>query len=948
MSIPLLATKLFIPPVRRELVPRPRLVERLNAGLQRKLTLISAPAGFGKTTLLAEWIATPIPSPSPVERGRGERVGVCWLSLDKGDNDPARFWAYFIAALQTIHKGLGATALAALQSTQPPASEALLTSLLNEIAAVPAPFALVLDDFHVITAPQVHEQIVFLLEHLPPPMHLIIASRADPPWPLARLRARGEISELRATDLRFTPEEAAAFLNTAMGLDLSPEDVTALEERTEGWIVGLQMAAISVQGRRQVAGSDVTTFIQAFTGSNRFVLDYLVEEVLAQQTPAIQEFLLQTSILEQMTASLCDAVLGQEVAEVGGGGETAPASLPLDSSAVLAYLERANLFVIPLDDERRWYRYHHLFADLLHNRLQQTQPDQVPILHRRASEWYDRNGLTVDAVSHALATGDVERVAHLVEENALTMIYHGQLATLVGWLQALPAPVMRSRPWLSIAQAWTLAYSGALEAAETALRDAEEALTPAPAGEADLAAGARRERIAGHAATIRGYRAMLTGDMARAAELTRQAMAHLPPDDLKTRGFAALILGVALGMSGDLEAGTRILSEAARTQAAGDRLLTTMILSDLAGLQYLQGQLHAAAATCQEALQLMNAHARRSGRQSPVVGFVYSRLSRVLCEWNDLKAAIRYAREAVKLGQQWGQKDSLAIAYSYLAQALRAAGNLGEALQASQQARQVAGDYSSSEEAQRAGLEMAIRLLQGDVATAARWAEERGLSVRDKLDLSRMAEYGTLASILIAQGQLDAAWILLERLLQVAEAAGAVSYEIGILVLQVKALQARGEAERALDTLERALRLAEPEGYVRVFINEGEAMGKLLRQAAERGIAPAYVGRLLAALAPESGQVPRPGRATLAEPLSERELEVLRLLTTGLSSTEMAQELIVSVNTVRSHVKSIYAKLNVHGRLAAVQRAKELGLLSAQYPNLAQISGQVASADVIK
>lgn len=935
MSTPLLTTKLFIPPVRRELVPRPRLVERLNAGLQRKLTLISAPAGFGKTTLLAQAIADFRFSIADLglRSGGDARIAnrqsqienpVAWLSLDKGDNDPARFWAYFIAALQTMHKGLGATALAALQSAQPPASEALLTSLINEIAATPAPFALVLDDFHVITAQPVHDQVVFLLDNLPPQMHLIIASRADPPWPLARLRARGEISELRATDLRFTPEEAAAFLNTTMGLDLSPADVTALEERTEGWIVGLQMAAISVQGRRQAAGSDVSTFIQAFAGSNRFVLDYLAEEVLAQQTPAIQEFLLQTSILEQMTDSLCAAVLeaGEQRLETAQLSAT-----ELPSQAILQYLEKANLFVVPLDDERRWYRYHHLFADLLQNQLKQTQPDQVPILHLRASEWYDRNGMIADAVSHALAAGDVERVAHLVEESALTMIYHGQLTTLVGWLQALPAPVLRSRPWLSIAQAWTLAYSGALDAAETSLRAAEEALTQPPAAETDLAEDARRERIAGHAAAIRGYRAMLTGDLPRAAELTRQALAHLPPDDLKTRAFAALVLGVALGLSGDLEAGTRILAEAARTQAAGDRLLTTMILSDLAALQHLQGQLHAAAATCQEALQLMNAHARRSGQQSPVVGFIYSRLSRVLYEWNDMKAATRYAREAVKLGQQWGQKDSLAIAYAYLAQALQAAGNLREALQASQQSRQVAGDYSPAEEAQRAGLEMSIRLIQGDVATAARWAEERGLSSGDKFDLSRMPEYSTLARILIAQGQLDEAWILLERLLQMAETAGAVTYEVGILVLQVKALQARGEVDRALATLERALRLAEPEGFVRAFANEGAPLAQLLRQAAGRGIVPAYVGRILAALAPESGQVQRPGQATLAEPLSERELEVLRLLTTGLSSTEIAQELIVSVNTARSHIKSIYAKLNVHGRLAAAQRAKELGLL---------------------
>jgi len=418
MAAPLLTTKLYIPPVRPECVSRPRLIERLNAGLDRKLTLVSAPAGFGKTTLLSEWVHS---------RGRSETCpSVAWVSLDKGDNDPARFWAYVIAALQTVQTEIGETALVALGSRQPPPVEAILNGLINEIAKVPGPFVLVLDDVHVITEQRVHEALTFLLDHLPPQMHVTVSSRADPPWPLARLRARGEMTELRASDLRFSDKEAAAFLNDVMRLDLSPEDIDALEARAEGWIVGLQMAALSMRGRKDVSG-----FIRAFTGTHRFILDYLVEEVLDQQSPAVQEFLLRTSILERLTGPLCDAVADRS-----------------DSRTVLAQLEQANLFLLPLDDERRWYRYHRLFADLLRSRLEQTHPDQVPTLHIQASEWYEGNGLIAEAVSHALAAGDMDQAVRLIEGNALTIINQGELsarASLGGLTRYFRTPKMRCR-----------------------------------------------------------------------------------------------------------------------------------------------------------------------------------------------------------------------------------------------------------------------------------------------------------------------------------------------------------------------------------------------------------------------------------------------------------------------------------------------------------------------
>ena len=432
MSTPILATKLYIPPPRPKVVLRPRLIERLNEGLDRKLTLISAPAGFGKTTLVSEWVA-------------GSERPAAWLSLDEGDNDPTRFLTYLVAALQTIAPDIGEGVLSVLQSPQPPPTESILTALLNEITAVPDDFVLVLDDYHVIDARPVDAALTFLLEHLPPQMHLVITTREDPQLPLARLRARGQLTELRAADLRFTPSEAAAFLNEVMGLNLSAEDIAALETRTEGWIAGLQLAALSMRGREDVPG-----FIRAFAGDNRYIVDYLVEEVLQRQPERVRSFLLQTSILDRLSGPLCDAVTGQE-----------------EGNALLEALERGNFFVVPLDDRRHWYRYHHLFADVLHAHLMAEQPDQVPTLHRRASEWYEQHGSAADAIRHALAAEDFERAADLVELAVPAMRRSRQEATLLGWLKALPDELIQCRPVLSVAYAGTLLQAASSRALRT-------------------------------------------------------------------------------------------------------------------------------------------------------------------------------------------------------------------------------------------------------------------------------------------------------------------------------------------------------------------------------------------------------------------------------------------------------------------------------------------------
>ncbi len=903
MSIPLLNTKLYIPPVRSEMVPRPRLIEQLNAGLQRKLTLISAPAGFGKTTLLSEWVAGS-EQPEP-------EVRFAWLSLDESDNDPTRFQSYSIAALQTIETNIAKGVLSALRSPQPPPAEDVLTVLINEITAISGRIILVLDDYHLIKAQPIHNALIFLLDHLPLQMHLVIATRADPPLPLSRLRGRGQLTELRTADLRFTPDEAAAFLNQVMSLGLAAEDVAALEARTEGWIVGLQMAALAMRGRDT---EHIARFVSAFAGSHRYILDYLTDEVLLQQPESVQTFLLQTAILDRLTSSLCNAVTGQS-----------------DGQTMLERLEAANLFTVPLDDERRWYRYHHLFANLLRRRLSKTQPDLLAALHLQASDWYEKNELIAGAVSHALAAEDIERAVRLVEGRALAMVFLGELTTLVGLLDALPSEVVSSRPWLCIAHAWALGFAGVLDAVESRLKSAETTLDTF--GDARRAGGsvlsmAKGRSIAGHIAAIRAYVAGMKGDMSCAAELAREALEQLPEEDLWVRGLSAGLLGTALRWSGDLEAAAQALARAIAITPASESHTAAEALYSLAAVQLAQGQLHKTVASCRDVLLLADEYLERGGRQSPIAASGCWLMSQVLREWNDLDGALRHARESIELCEQWGWPEGLARGYRRLARALQAVGDADGAHKAIQKARQAASGLSPWEDAHMAAHQARLWLAQGNLPPASYWVQESGLSADDELNYQYTCEYSVLTRVLIAQGRLDEASRLLARLLEITEAAGAMSYVIETLVLQALTLQAQGKDAEALTALERALSLAEPEGFVRIFVDEGAPVAALLRQAVVRGIAVEYVGRLLAAF-DEGAAEASSGSHTqqLIEPLSKRELEVLRLLTTRLSSTEMAEELYISVNTVRYHIKNIYSKLNVHRRADAVGRAKELKLL---------------------
>jgi LuxR family maltose regulon positive regulatory protein len=920
MTMPILATKLYVPSPRPKVVLRPRLVERLNEGLSagRKLTLISAPAGFGKTTLVSEWLSALTPSPSP--KGRGETgMRAAWLSLDDGDNDLTRFLTYLITALQTIAPHMGAGVLAALQSPQPPPTEAMLTALLNEMAAIPDHFVLVLDDYHVIDTEPVDQALTFLLEYLPPRMHLVIATREDPQLSLARYRARGQLIELRTADLRFTPAEAAEFLNQVMGLTLSAEDIAALETRTEGWIAGLQMAALSMQGRSDTAG-----FIKSFTGSHRFVLDYLVEEVLQRQPGAVRDFLLQTAILDRLSGPLCDAVTGRA-----------------DGRAMLDALERDNLFVIPLDDRRQWYRYHHLFADVLHAHLAEKQPHQVAGLHRRASEWYEQNSLRSDAIRHALVAQDFGRAADLIELACPIVEESSQTAaTWLGWAEALPDELVRARPVLSVGYAYALLGGGQMEAAEARLKDAERWLAPAdsaaerpeyPATEMVVVDKAQFRSLPATIAVARAYRAQALGDIPATVRYARQVLDLLPEGEHLRRGQAAALLGITYWANGDLEAADRTFADYnTKLRAAGNIIDTISTAFVLAEIRTALGRLREAIGTLEQTLHFV---VNQGGAVPPFTADLYRGLSELCRERGDLEAAARaLLRGEELLGEQVQLFDVRHRLYVAQARLKQSQGDLDVALDLLDEAEPLYIRTPLPDMRPIAAMKARIWVAQGRLDKAMSWARERGLSADDDLSIMREFEHITLARVLIARYRsardddaLDGAMRLLERLLKAAEEGGRLGSMIEILVLQALAHQARDALSPALVSLERALSLAESEGYVQLFVDEGPPLDRLLHEAVARGTAPDNARQMLAAFSPAGAEQAR--RPASIESLSERELEVLRHIAEGLTNQEIADRLYLSLYTVKAHARSIYDKLDAHSRTQAVARARDLGVL---------------------
>jgi LuxR family transcriptional regulator, maltose regulon positive regulatory protein len=956
MVTPILATKLYIPPPPAKVVVRPRLVERLNEELHRKLTLISAPAGFGKTTLVSEWVAS--------RKQREPLIRVAWLSLDEGDNDPTRFLTYLVTALQTIAPDSGTGLLSVLQSpnTPHPPTEAVLTTLLNEIIAISEHFVLVLDDYHLIDAKPIDDALTFLLEHLPPQMHLIITTREDPQLPMARLRARGQLCELRASDLRFTPSEAAEFLNQVMALNLTAEDVALLEDRTEGWITGLQLAALSVQGR-----ADVTGFIKSFAGDNRYIVDYLIEEVLERQPESVRRFLLQTSILERLNGHLCDAVTGQQE----GSGQ-----------ARLEALERGNFFVVPLDDRRQWYRYHHLFAEVLHaHLLAETagQPDQVSTLHRLASKWYGQHGSVADAIRHALAARDFERAADLVELAMPAMLSSRQDAMVLSWLRALPDQMVQMRPVLSADYAHVLLANGELDAVEARLRDAERWIdTPdipadmgARPGSQGLAAGmivADEEafrRLPGTIALARAGYTFALGDVAGIIKYALRVLDLVPVDDHFSRGAAAAFLGLASWLSGDLEAAHRSYADGmSQLQMAGrtsDAINGAIALADI---RVAQGHLHEAMRTYERGLQLVTAGfpaarvpaAKRQGAREQTANGEYALrgaadmyvgMSELLRERNELDAATQHLLKSKQLGELIGLPQNRYRWHVAMARIREAQGDLDSAVDLLGEAERLYMNGLAPNVRPIAALRARVWVAQGRLGEALDWTRERRLSVEDDLSYLREFEHITLARLLVARyksdhgdradGSLREVMGLLGRLLHAAEEGERTGSVIEILVLQALAHEAQGDISAALGALQQALTLAEPEGYVRLFVDEGMAMAILLEEAAKRWPAHRYVRRLLAAFgaARAAGQpagaedgmpVKQAVKQGSIEPLSERELEVLRLLRTELTGPEIARELVVSLHTVRTHTSNIYNKLGVDKRRAAVRRAEDLGL----------------------
>jgi len=904
MPAPILVTKLFIPATRPEIVSRQRLIERLNDGLSRKLTLISAPAGFGKTMLVTEWLNT-------IGDDDSSLIFIAWLSVDEGDSDPARFLEYLVAALDRV-EGLNCCnneLLNNLRSLKPFSAELVLTSLINALTTVSGRILFVLDDYHLIDSQAVNDALGYLLDNLPPQLHLIITTREDPLLPLSRLRARGQLTEFRAADLRFTLAEVTEFLNQMMGLGLSEEDMAVLEARTEGWIAGLQLAALSLQGV-----ADTQAFIQSFAGSNRFVIDYLIDEVLNRQPQELQDFLLQTAVLDRLSGPLCDAVRF--------GFDETPARSE-NSQPILELLDHSNLFIVPLDEERRWYRYHHLFADLLRLRLQQTQPNLIPNLHRRASLWYGQQGFRGEAIDHALHSADFERAIELIDADIEGNYEDVALVTLQRWLAAIPDKLITTHPQMLLLKAWNQFNSGQIETADQSLMDVAQLLETA-----DQLSNPMFATPSGRAVAIRAFIASLRGDPAGSAQYARQALDLLPATEQAWCSIVTITLGDACAAQGQMAAAQQIRAEALKlSQSAGNPFILLIANLNLAETLWQQGQIMTVLEICERQMQFATDH---DLAETPIIGWLLGLWGAALAELNQLEQALELTRKGAELAERGQDMFYLSYSYLYWVRVLFAAGDWSTAESLLQEMAHTDA-LAHWVTTQLSAWQIRIWLAEGKLAVATQWLNEISLSIDGELPFVHEAEYVAVARVLLAQGRLDSAADLLTRLQGVAEVGGRYLRVIELLLLRASAAHSNDDLPQALTLLKQALNLGESRNIIRTFVDEGSALARLLYSVVKQDIAPDYVQRILAAFpveAPQQSEAEPFQETEWLEPLTDRELEILQYVAEGLTNQEIGKRLYLSPNTVKTHLRNIFGKLDVNNRVRAVAKGRMLGIIS--------------------
>jgi LuxR family maltose regulon positive regulatory protein len=890
----LLSTKLFTPSIRPDHVSRPRLITQINTSLDKALILISAPAGYGKTTLVCSWL-------------HETNTLNTWISLDEGDNDPIHFLQYLLTALQKVVPTIQTEMLSALRG--PTSYASLLSTIINEISKCPTPFVLVLDDFHVLHAQPVLDFFSSLIEHAPSSMHVILISRTDPVMPLSHLRVRNELMEIRAGELHFTRDEIETFLSKVMALELSIDDITALQVRTEGWIAGIQLAALSMQDCE-----DIHAFVTAFAGSHHYIIDYLTEEVLKRLPEKTSTFLLRTSILSRMCGPLCDAIVEPDPNDQFNGQE------------ILEELERKNLFLVSLDDKRHWYRYHHLFTDVLNRYLENLHPHLPSKLHKRASQWFEQNGYIAEAIDHALMAGDQDQATKLIEQNGVFLLIRGEVMAVLKWISVVE-PYSQTHPWLYILKAWAYALSGDLDWVDGMLEKAGELIS-------SLEPSQELKIMQGSIASARAHQANLMGDTHKAADFARQAIDILPDVDLVSRSLRAVstsLLGDATSMTGDLDEAKRAYIESARIcQAAGDVHLTIVINSNLANILVEQGVLRQAARIYSETLSLAT---RPDGQKALIAGRLFVELSQVYYEWNQLENAYQYAQQSLTLCRQWGNMDLQAVGLAQLARLERVYSHSDEMQAAFQAAEQLVNGYDLAPRYSIWVMAVLARLLinQGNLERATHLIQKTGIDVNSSAGESEIPYllepmYLTLMRLFLAQRKYNHTLGLSQRLLHQAEAGNRIGRVVEILILQALAYHGKNDKEQALAVLNSAILLAQPDGYVRVFLDEGEPMVKLLFQSKAHQVGGSYLSKLLSNLSTYSSQA-LPNNQLLIEPLTKRELELLELIEQGCTNQDIANRLVISIPTVKRHISNIYSKLGAKNRTQAISLGKELNLL---------------------